>query len=197
MAGSAVAAALESNLIQSMKADWRKLVGSIVMICFALIAIYRWHHSHILFFLLLAFRDLVAGYFLAIRQSGITSSSISNRALAYTSSAIPLLYLQGTQSNHHLIIFALLLNILGFLVSTLATIELGDRMGVAPAKRGEICHSGVYKITRHPMYLGYFIAELGNVILNPLNAVIFAISIVGYILRAKRETKILSTKQQI
>ncbi len=187
------AAVQESNVVKTIKADWRKLVGSIVMICFALIAIYRWHQSHILFFLLLAFRDLVAGYYLAIRRSTIASGPTSSRILAYVSSAMPLVYLQSTQSNHHLIIFALLFNILGFLVSTFATIELGDRMGVAPAKRGNVCHSGIYKLTRHPMYLGYFIAELGNVILNPINLLIFVSSTAGYLLRAKRENKILST----
>ena len=65
-------------------------------------------------------------------------------------------------------------------------------MGVAPAKRGDVCLTGIYKITRHPMYIGYFIAELGNVALNPFNAIIFVVSIAGYILRAKRESKILS-----
>ena len=79
----------------------------------------------------------------------------------------------------------------GFLIVTLATIELGQRLGVSPAKRGEVCSSGVYRYLNHPMYVGYALAELGVVLLNPQNAGFFAISISLYILRARAESCIL------
>lgn len=174
-------------------ADWRKLVGTFIMSGFAVLAFFRWTETSVIFFLLLAFRDLIAAYYLAIRNQTEIQVSVSMRLLAYASSAIPLCYLKSATTNPYFFLVAVLLNIVGFLLSTLATIELGNRMGVAPAKRGEICQTGVYKFTKHPMYFGYVVAELGNVFLNPLNALIFVVSIFGYTIRAKKESRIFSS----
>lgn len=174
-------------------ADQRKLVGAFIMLGFAVLAFFRWTETNAIFFILLAFRDLIAAYYLSIRKQTEIQVSIQMRLLAYASSAVPLCYLKPTTFSPTFLLIAILLNIAGFLLSTLATIELGDRMGVAPAKRGEICQTGVYRLTKHPMYVGYIIAELGNVLLNPLNVLIFIFSMGGYSVRAIKENHTLAT----
>ncbi len=173
------------------EADWRKLVGAFIMVAFAVTAMIRWNETHILFFLLLVFRDLIFAYHIATRKMAEASESGSRRIFSYVSTALPLFYFHATTTNNNLMLFASLLSIGGFLISTLATIELGDRIGVAPAKRGQVCESGVYRYIKHPMYSGYVVSELGNVLLNPANILIFVMSVLGYSVRARRENKIL------
>jgi protein-S-isoprenylcysteine O-methyltransferase Ste14 len=69
-----------------------------------------------------------------------------------------------------------LLVIIGFLLATLATIELGDSMGVSPAYRGKVCRTGIYRWVKHPMYLGYAIADFSWVLVSPLNSIIYVVS---------------------
>jgi len=174
------------------EADWRKLVGAFIMIAFAAIAMIRWTNTHIVFFLLLAFRDLIFAYFFFVRKESTVEESMGNRMFSYLSTALPLFYLHATTSSGYLIVAASLLSISGFLISTLATIELADRVGIAPAKRGDICRTGVYCYIKHPMYTGYVISEFGNILLNPLNALIFVFSIAGYWMRGKLENRTLA-----
>ncbi|HLE12703.1 MAG TPA: isoprenylcysteine carboxylmethyltransferase family protein [Bacteriovoracaceae bacterium] len=109
--------------------------------------------------------------------------------LAYISSALPLLYLPAESASSFAALASTLLAIAGFTISTLALLDLGTSFGVAPANRG-IVRSGLYRYLRHPMYAGYVIAEVGFVLLNPVNAVILAASFFFYILRAKLENRI-------
>lgn len=181
--------------LKQLKAtDWRKLVGAFVMMTFAIIAMIRWYETHMVFFLLLVFRDFLLVYFFAIRKDSETNEPLGGRIISYASAALPLCYFHIITDNGYLIVTASLLSILGFLISTLATIELADRIGFAPAKRGEICRSGVYKYIKHPMYFGYVIAEAGNILLNPLNGLVFIVSASGYWLRSKRENRVLNIK---
>jgi protein-S-isoprenylcysteine O-methyltransferase Ste14 len=45
---------------------------------------------------------------------------------------------------------------------------LGRSFGLVPANRG-IVSSGLYRVVRHPIYLGYLVTHCGFVIANPLN----------------------------
>jgi len=78
----------------------------------------------------------------------------------------------------------------------LALIELGRSFGVTPANRGKIS-TGVYEFSNHPMYLGYAISEFGVLILNPLNILIYIISIRLYIFRSKKENVFFSFRNVI
>lgn len=64
-------------------------------------------------------------------------------------------------------------------------------MGVSPAKRGDKCTKGLYRIINHPMYVGYVIAQFGWVLLNPWNFTIFLLSIILFSFRTKYENMIL------
>ena len=84
-----------------------------------------------------------------------------------------------------------MLAILGFTISTLAIFDLGSSFGVSPANRGLVTN-GLYRYARHPMYTGYVIAEFGFVLLNPINLIIWVISVGFYFARTKIEERVLS-----
>lgn len=186
----------ESNMQvnEATKIDYKKYVGSLIMLSFAVLSMLRWNRSGELFFLLLSFRDLVASYFLATREKAEVKSGNTMAILAYVSSGLPLLYFSapfGIELRSHRLIFDLL-TIVGFLIVTWATIDLGTKLGVSPAKRGERVTKGIYSLVSHPMYLGYAIAQSGWILINNINSVIFSLSIVLMILRAKSESKIFN-----
>lgn len=161
-----------------------------MMLGFGVVAFYRWQQTQLIFFLLLVLRDFAAGYFFFKRKPAQSKGSKFLTVLAYLSSAMPLLYLESTVSSKALFFASDLLAIIGFLIVVLATVELGTSIGISPANRG-LVRSGVYRHIKHPMYLGYVVSELGLVILNPLNAALFALSLSLYIFRAKSENHIL------
>lgn len=173
-----------------MQKDFGKYFGSAMMIGFGLVAAYRFHQTHLMFFLLLVLRDFAAGYFFVKRNSAVTRGSQALSVLAYVSSAMPLLYFGPVMAEKSVFLMADLLSIAGFLIVAFATLELGTSIGIAPANRG-LVRTGVYRHIKHPMYLGYVISEVGLVLLNPANAILLAISVFLYDLRARSENKIL------
>lgn len=162
-----------------------------MMIGFGVLALYRWHQTQLIFFLLLVLRDFAAGFFFYKRNPAQTKSSTLPSVLAYVSSAMPLLYLGPTIANKSLFLASDLLAILGFLIVVLATIELGTSIGISPANRG-LVRTGIYRLIKHPMYVGYVISEIGMVLLNPLNVLILFISSSQYLVRTRLENKVLS-----
>lgn len=170
--------------------DFGKYFGSAMMIGFGVVALYRWHQTQLLFFLLLVLRDFAAGYFFLKRNAATEKAAFISSIMAYVSSAIPLFYFGAIGTSNALVLGADLLSIIGFLMVAFATLELGTSIGIAPANRG-LVRSGIYRYVKHPMYMGYVISEAGLVLLNPLNAVLVVISISFYIFRAKAENRIL------
>ena len=156
------------------------------MLLFSVLAIIRWHTGHELYFVLLGLRDFIAAYFLFTRNAPTQRSSLKFEILAYSSSAVPLMYFQPTINDTWVGVSSQLLTIFGFSLVTLATIDLGRSFGVAPAARGTV-QTGVYRMIRHPMYVGYAVAELGRVFVNPLNAVLFVVSTTLYFFRSRVE----------
>lgn len=176
----------------NVQKDFGKYFGSAMMIGFGVVAFYRWHQTQLLFFLLLVLRDFAAGYFFLKRNEAKEKAALLPSILAYVSSAIPLLYFGPIGASKATVLGTDLLSIAGFLMVAFATLELGTSIGIAPANRGFV-RSGIYRRIKHPMYMGYVISELGLLLLNPLNAVLVAISVSLYVFRAKSENKILNT----
>jgi protein-S-isoprenylcysteine O-methyltransferase Ste14 len=184
------------QVIEATKIDYKKYVGSLIMFSFAVLSILRWNRSGELFFLLLSFRDLVASYFLATREKAEVNSGNTMAILAYVSSGLPLLYFSapfGIELRSHRLVFDLL-TIVGFLIVTWATIDLGTKIGVSPAKRGEKVVKGIYRFVSHPMYLGYCIAQLGWVLVNKWNLYIYLTALLLFALRARSESKMFNLK---
>ena len=185
-------------MIQSgaIKTDYRRYAGSLIMFSFAAIALVRWNSTGELFFLVLSFRDLIASYFLAKRDKAQIEGTKMMAILAYISSGLPLFYFSapfGMEVKLHGLI-ADLLTIIGFLIVTWATIDLGTKLGVSAAKRGDKCTKGLYMRVGHPMYWGYAIAQIGWIVINSWNGAIYIVSITLFILRASYENKVLSLK---
>lgn len=182
-------AAVETQEFNVQK-DFGKYFGSAMMIGFGVLALYRWHQTQLLFFLLLVLRDFAAGYFFLKRKEATEKAALFPSIVAYVSSAIPLLYFGPIGASKAVILGADLLSIVGFLMVAFATLELGTSIGIAPANRGPV-RSGFYRRIKHPMYTGYILSELGKALLNPLNfgLSIFSFALYGY--RSRIESKIL------
>lgn len=86
--------------------------------------------------------------------------------LAFAATGAPLLVQMGDQSIEWLVPIGLTMVIAGNLVSIWAKLVLRRSFGIAPANRG-LKLSGPYQLVRHPMYGGYFIAQIGILILMP------------------------------
>ena len=181
------------QVVAAKATDYKKWIGSLIMLSFSLIGFLRWQASGELFFILLSFRDLIAAIFLIRREEASKSGSKSMAFIAYISSALPLIYLSApygleTMSDK---LAADLFAIVGFLIVTWATIDLGTKLGVSPAKRGTKCTKGLYRFTSHPMYLGYVIAHFGWLFIDFRNIFIYIASLSLFYIRAKAENKII------
>jgi protein-S-isoprenylcysteine O-methyltransferase Ste14 len=166
-------------------------IGAGIMAIFGGIAAFRWKEGRDLFFALLALRDLSGTYLLLSRKMARTRhTSTFVNGLSYVSSAVPLFYL-GAESPIAASRFFIVqvLAILGFTLSTVALFELGSAFGISPANRGNV-KSGVYRFVRHPMYLGYAIAEAGQIFFSPWNGLIFTVSCSLYVIRSKFENRL-------
>ncbi len=169
-----------------------KYIGFLLMLVFAGIALYRYFTSELIYFLLLFFRDILfCFYFLRRENTQVVEKSIVKN-IAYLSMFLPLLYFGLATENILFIEIGFFLTIIGFLISTLALIDLGSSIGISPAKRTKIS-SGIYKYLKHPMYTGYIITEFGMVLINILNLPVFVVSVVLYMYRAKIENRILNS----
>lgn len=59
-----------------------------------------------------------------------------------------------------------LLSGVGLIVGIVGKLSLGRSFGLIPANRG-VVSSGLYRLVRHPIYLGYLITHVGFVAANP------------------------------
>lgn len=180
-----------AGAINHYKADTSGWIGATIMFAFALFAGYRWHTSGLIFFGVLVVRDLAASWFLITRTSDRNKKKFNLiEALAYFSSAFPLIYLKPLGSLSQIMTVSSILAIVGFTISTIALFDLGSSFGISPANRG-VVRAGLYKYFRHPMYTGYVISELGFIFLNPINLILWTTSAVLYFIRVKFEEKVL------
>ena len=54
----------------------------------------------------------------------------------------------------------------GTILVVLGKLSLGRSFGFTPANRGVVC-GGMYRLVRHPIYLGYLITHVGFLVANP------------------------------
>ena len=161
------------------------------MAFFGILALLRFWHGKELFFLLVAMRDFIASWFLMRRRDAISKGPWYFNIIAYISSFVHLFYISSPSAymGQTKLIFDLCA-ITGFLIVTLATIELGTKMGISPAKRGKLCKTGVYKHLKHPMYVGYTIAQIGWLLIDIRNSGIYALSLFLFYLRGRAERRL-------
>ena len=113
--------------------------------------------------------------------------------LAATATFLPLLVQTGGERTDLMLQIAVALIVIGNSYQLLAKLFLRRSFGVAPANRG-IKIDGPYRLMRHPMYAGYLVIHIGNLILFPLwaNVVLYGASWAAQILRLLAEERLLS-----
>lgn len=133
-------------------------------------------------------------FFVLIRRpSQAISRDLGDWLLAIAATAAPLLLSVGGQALAGLGAVGVVLVVLGNLGQAVAKLALRRSFGVAPANRG-VKVSGPYRLVRHPMYAGYLLVHVGQLILFPsaMNVLIYAIGWWAQILRLLAEEKLLS-----
>jgi protein-S-isoprenylcysteine O-methyltransferase Ste14 len=85
------------------------------------------------------------------------------------------------------------LSAVGLLVVIGGKMSLGRSFGLMPANRG-IVSTGLYRIVRHPIYMGYLVTHIGFVFANPTfwNAITLLVADLSLLMRAKCEERTLA-----
>ena len=88
------------------------------------------------------------------------------------------------------------LSVLGVAIVVAAKLSLGRSFGLLPANRG-IVSSGVYRVVRHPIYLGYLFTHLSFLMANasPWNALVLVLADFALFIRVGAEERVLSVDQ--
>lgn len=145
--------------------------------------------------LLLAVSECLPVVLILIRRSGAISTSPSAFLTAFLGTAAPLML---RPHMHPLVPIACLglLMLAGVCVNISAKLALWRSFGLAAANRG-VRAGGPYRLVRHPMYLGYFITEVGFLLGNPSasNIAICAVTWSAQLLRIGEEEKFLLNDQ--
>lgn len=113
--------------------------------------------------------------------------------LAATATFLPLMVQTGGSPLPALLPVAVVLIMAGNTHQIMAKLFLRRSFGIAPANRG-IKIDGPYRWMRHPMYAGYLIVHIGNMIMFPLwtNLAIYVVSWTVQIMRLLAEERLLS-----
>lgn len=85
----------------------------------------------------------------------------------------------------------------GLIIVVLGKLSLGRSFGLMPANRG-VVSTGLYRLVRHPIYLGYLVAHLGFVFANygPWNLCVLLAADGALLLRAINEERTLALDDQ-
>jgi protein-S-isoprenylcysteine O-methyltransferase Ste14 len=145
--------------------------------------------------ILIAISECLPVVLILIRRPGAISTSPSAFLTALVGTATPLMLRPHVAPLLPMALLALLM-LLGLFVNVSAKIALWRSFGLAAANRG-VRAGGPYRLVRHPMYLGYFITEVGFLLGNPSpsNIAICAVTWSAQLLRIGEEERFLLTDQ--
>jgi protein-S-isoprenylcysteine O-methyltransferase Ste14 len=89
------------------------------------------------------------------------------------------------------------INLIAILVGILSLLNLGRSFGIIPALR-KVKTNGLYRIVRHPMYVSDILFKIPIVIkyFTIYNSVVFFVSLMLYVLRARYEEELLCKEEQ-
>lgn len=142
--------------------DWGE--RAILLALFAMFALANIHSDDWVNWAFVALEGLTA-FFVLIRRKAISvTESPFDWALALSGTMLPLAIRPGGEPIATWLAGALIVG--GGVISVGAKLSLNRRFGIAPANRG-VQSNWAYAIVRHPMYLGYIIAQIGYLLHNP------------------------------
>jgi protein-S-isoprenylcysteine O-methyltransferase Ste14 len=141
--------------------------------------------------LLIAASECLPVVLILIRKPGEISTSPSAFLTAFIGTAVPLMLRPHVAPLLPTSLLALLM-LFGLCVNVSAKLALWRSFGLTAANRG-VRAGGPYRLVRHPMYLGYFITEVGFLLGNPSasNIAICAVTWTAQLLRIREEEKFL------
>jgi protein-S-isoprenylcysteine O-methyltransferase Ste14 len=148
--------------------------------------------GHLTGMLLLASESLVVALTLVRRAAGVVDRSWPARLLTgfstFGSSLVTPLAVGALAGE----LLTVTISGVGLLIVVLGKLSLGRSFGLIPANRG-IVSTGLYKVLRHPIYLGYLITHTGFLIANPVgwNLFVLGAADIALMLRAVREERTL------
>jgi protein-S-isoprenylcysteine O-methyltransferase Ste14 len=185
---------LRGSLNQSVVAD--ALAKVIVVALFSSMA-YRlasdWLETgHLTGMLLLASESLVVALTLVRRPAGVVDRSWVARLLTGFSTFGPITATPLAAGALASELMTVSISGTGLLIVVLGKLSIGRSFGLIPANRG-IVSTGLYKLVRHPIYLGYLITHTGFVLAHPAgwNLFVLAAADIALMLRAVREERTL------
>lgn len=145
-------------------------------------------------YLQLAAEGVAVALILLRRPASEVSSKPMEWGIAFGATAAPLL-LRAAPHTEPLLQAAVpaLLMMFGLWLQISAKLSLGRAYGVAPANRG-LATKGLYRMVRHPIYLAYFIGQVGFLLLNPTlwNLVVLVIAWSLQVVRIRAEEQLLA-----
>ena len=124
--------------------------------------------GHVTGLLLLASEALVIALTLVRRSAGAIDRSWKARVLTMFSTFGPPLVRPASADAVAPESLTIAISAIGLMIVVLGKLSLGRSFGFTPANRG-VVNTGVYRLIRHPIYLGYLITHVGFVIANPAN----------------------------
>ena len=152
--------------------------------------------GHVTGLLLLVSEALVVALTLVRRNAAIVDRSWKARTLtAFATFGPPLVRPSAVAAAPESL--TIVISAIGLMIVVLGKVSLGRSFGLTPANRGIVC-SGMYRVVRHPIYLGYLITHLGFAMANPAdwNLAVLALADVALMLRAICEEQTLAQDEQ-
>lgn len=152
--------------------------------------------GHVTGLLLLASEGLVVALTVVRRTAGTVDRSWSARLLTmFATFGPPLVRPYSVAFAPESVTIAI--SAVGLGIVVLGKLSLGRSFGLIPANRG-IVSTGLYRIVRHPIYLGYLLTHVGFVAANPAdwNLCILAAADIALMMRAVREERTLALDPQ-
>lgn len=148
--------------------------------------------GHLTGMLLLASESLVVALTLVRRSAGVVDRSWVARLLTAFSTFGPNLVTPLAVGALASEFVTVAISGVGLMVVVLGKLSIGRSFGLIPANRG-IVSTGLYKLVRHPIYLGYLITHTAFAIANPAgwNLFVLAAADIALMLRAVREERTL------
>jgi protein-S-isoprenylcysteine O-methyltransferase Ste14 len=149
--------------------------------------------GHVTGLLLLASEALVVVLTMFRRSAGAVDRSVHARVLTAFSMFGPPLVKPASFAAMAPETLTAMISGVGLLVVVIGKVSLGRSFGLTPANRGVVC-TGIYRVVRHPIYLGYLITHVGFVIANAANwnLIVLAAADVALVFRAIREERMLA-----